>query len=57
MYLQNAMAAGLDYETAMDMPFCVVADLIAAAQLMGGGFRRVYPAGDEFDFMQTFGLR
>ena len=59
MYLSMALAAGIDFDTAMVMPLSLLQDIIASKQLLGGGFRRVFTEEEdvEADFIRTFSLR
>lgn len=54
-----ALAAGIDFDTAMVMPLSLLQDIIASKQLLGGGFRRVFTEEEdvEADFIRTFSLR
>lgn len=58
MYLYQALALGIDYSTAMDMPMGLLQDVIASGQILDGGYKRIMRGDDaEDEFRAIFALK
>ena len=59
MILYAALAAGLDYDTAITLPATEVMDIIAAHQIMAQGYDRIFsdPRDIEDDFLREMSAR